>query len=38
MPLTWTTSAERGRTVRYCADCSRANVRAIEGRLDAEWW
>jgi hypothetical protein len=23
---------------RLCADCTRANVRAIEARLDEEWW
>jgi hypothetical protein len=38
MPLTWTTSVERGRTLLYCDTCSRDNVRAIEGRLDAEWF
>jgi hypothetical protein len=38
MPLTWTTSVERGRTLVYCDACSRDNVRSIEGRLDAEWW
>lgn len=41
-PLTWTTSVEtRGkdkRTVHYCDTCSRENVRAIEGRLDQDWW
>ena len=42
LPLTWTSSVEtRGRakrTVYYCDTCSRENVRAIEGRLDQEWW
>lgn len=38
LPLTWTSSVERGRTVYYCAVCSRENLRSIEGRLDAEWW
>jgi hypothetical protein len=37
-PLTWTTSVERGRRLSYCDRCSRDNLRAIEGRLDAEWW
>jgi hypothetical protein len=23
---------------RLCADCTRENVRAIEARLDEEWW
>lgn len=38
LPLTWTTSVENGQTRYYCAPCSRDNVRAIEGRLDAPWW
>ena len=36
--LTWTTSVERGRRRTYCDDCSRTHVRAIEGKLDQEWW
>ncbi len=36
--LTWTTSVERGRTLHYCCACSRANLRAMEGKLDREWW
>jgi DNA-directed RNA polymerase subunit RPC12/RpoP len=38
LPLTWTISAERERTVYYCDRCSRENLRSIEGRLDSEWW
>jgi hypothetical protein len=38
VPLTWTSSVERGRTVWYCERCSRENLRAIEGRLDSEWF
>ncbi|MBA2769302.1 MAG: hypothetical protein H0U35_09275 [Sporichthyaceae bacterium] len=42
VPLTWSSSVEergsRRRTVFYCDRCSRENVRAIEGRLDEEWW
>lgn len=38
VPLTWTSSVERGRKLYYCERCSRENVRAIEGRLDAEWF
>jgi hypothetical protein len=30
-------SSERG-VDRLCADCTRENVRAIEARLDEEWW
>ena len=37
-PLTWTTSIEGGETRLYCERCSRDNVRAMEGRLDAEWF
>ena len=37
-PLTWTTSLERGRLALYCEQCSRDNVRAMEGRLDADWF
>jgi DNA-directed RNA polymerase subunit RPC12/RpoP len=38
LPLSWSTSVERGRTIYYCDRCSRENVRSIEGRLDPEWW
>jgi transposase len=38
VPLTWSTSAERGRTLYYCDVCSRENLRSIEGRLDEQWW
>ena len=37
-PLTWTTSVERGASKLYCDKCSRDNVRAIEGKLDSDWW
>ena len=36
--LTWTTSVENGRQRIYCEDCSRQHLRAIEGKLDNEWW
>jgi hypothetical protein len=36
--LTWTTSVENGRKRTYCEQCSRDHLRAIEGKLDAEWW
>lgn len=36
--LAWTTSLERGRRVHYCVSCSRDNLRAIEAKLDSEWW
>ena len=36
--LTWTTSVENGRQRTYCEECSRTHLRAIEGKLDSEWW
>ena len=36
--LTWTTSVENGRKRAYCDVCSRANLRAMEGKLDSEFW
>lgn len=37
-PPTWSMqSSERGLTV-ICADCTRANIRSIEGKLDEAWW
>ncbi|MEU3946433.1 hypothetical protein [Streptomyces sp. NPDC029526] len=35
---TWTLSVEAGARRHYCEACARENLRAIEGRLDAEWW
>ncbi|WP_331447755.1 hypothetical protein [Streptomyces xanthochromogenes] len=37
-PPMWTYSVENGTGRYYCHDCARANIRAIEGRLDAAWW
>ena len=36
--LSWTTSVENGVTRLYCVECSRANLRAMEGKLDSEFW
>jgi hypothetical protein len=36
--LTWTTSVEKGRRNTYCDDCSRTYLRAMEGKLDTEFW
>jgi hypothetical protein len=36
--LTWVTSVENGRRRTYCETCSREHLRAIEGKLDSEWW
>jgi predicted nucleic acid-binding Zn-ribbon protein len=38
LPLGWSTSVERGRRVVHCESCSRENVRAMESKLDPEWW
>ncbi|MEU7040414.1 hypothetical protein AB0A77_05055 [Streptomyces varsoviensis] len=37
-PATWTCSVENGTRRYFCDDCARANIRAIEGRLDSPWW
>jgi DNA-directed RNA polymerase subunit RPC12/RpoP len=36
--LSWAMGHEGGRTVWTCADCSRRNLRSIEGKLDSAWW
>jgi len=36
--LTWTTAVEHGRRRTFCDECSRAHLRAMEGKLDSEWW
>ena len=36
--LTWSRSVDRGRTTWSCERCSRDNLRAIESKLDPEWW
>lgn len=38
LPLGWSTSIERGVTVHHCERCSRENVRAMESKLDPQWW
>jgi hypothetical protein len=38
LPLTWTTAVENGHPKVFCAACSREHLRAIEGKLDSEWW
>ncbi|MFE9019762.1 hypothetical protein ACFYNL_14485 [Streptomyces sp. NPDC007808] len=35
---TWTFSVENGKRHYFCDTCSRENLRAIEGRLDSDWW
>jgi len=36
--LTWTTAVENGRRRTYCDECSRHHLRAMEGKLDSEYW
>ena len=36
--LSWTTSVEKGRKKVYCDTCSRQYLRAMEGKLDTEFW
>ena len=37
-PATWSLQvSERGATY-VCEDCTRANIRSIEGKLDEAWW
>lgn len=36
--LTWTTATERGRERTFCPRCSREHLRAMESKLDSEWW
>ena len=38
VPLTWTTAVENGRQRMFCDRCSREHLRAIESKLDSEWW
>ena len=38
VPLTWTTAIENDRKRYFCERCSRENLRAIESKLDSEWW
>ncbi|MET7655079.1 MULTISPECIES: hypothetical protein [unclassified Streptomyces] len=37
-PITWTCSVQRSVRSYFCETCARENLRAIEGRLDPEWW
>lgn len=38
VPLTWTVAVENGRRRRFCDECSRRHLRAMEAKLDSEWW
>jgi len=37
-PLTWTSAVENGRARWFCDTCSREHLRAMESKLDSEWW
>ena len=38
-PLTWMYERDRGRGGRwFCQDCARQNLRAVEAKLEQEWW
>jgi len=36
--MDWTTSVEHGRRQLYCVPCSREHLRALEAKLDQEFW
>jgi len=38
LPLTWSSAVENGRDKVYCDRCSREHLRAMEGKLDSEFW
>jgi hypothetical protein len=38
VPLGWSHSVEERGVVLLCAACTRTHVRAIEAKLDAQWW
>ncbi|MFI0237357.1 hypothetical protein [Streptomyces sp. NPDC016845] len=37
-PLTWSYSVEDGVGRHVCDSCAREHIRAIETRLDSDWW
>ena len=36
--FSWTVAMERGRRKRFCDECSRTHLRAMEGKLDSDHW
>ncbi|MGX7679241.1 hypothetical protein ACSMXN_10125 [Jatrophihabitans sp. DSM 45814] len=36
--LTWVMNRDSGRVRWTCPECAATNVRAIEAKLDPEWW
>lgn len=37
-PITWSTAVENGQQKVFCERCSREHLRAMESKLDSEWW
>ena len=37
-PITWVSAVENGRQRWFCDECSRKHLRAMESKLDSEWW
>ena len=37
-PLTWMLERTTRGSVWYCGACARANLRAVEAKLDEQWW
>ncbi|MDP9824106.1 ribosome-binding protein aMBF1 (putative translation factor) [Nocardioides massiliensis] len=37
-PLTWTAAVEGDRLRRFCDSCSREHLRAMEAKLDSDFW
>jgi hypothetical protein len=37
-PITWTSAVENGKQRWFCDGCSRQHLRAMESKLDSEWW
>ena len=37
-PLAWVLDTEGGRRRWTCPGCAREHVRAIEAKLDSQWW
>lgn len=37
-PVTWSSAVEGGRLRWFCDRCSREHLRAMEGKLDSDYW
>lgn len=38
LPEGWSLASDRRGLRVHCAACARSDIRAIEGKLDEEWW